>query len=40
MSLMTGHFVMFAATWQEGKNYFDISMDHLPFIKKNTSPGI
>lgn len=40
MSLMTGHFVMFAATWQEGKNYFDINMDHLPFIKKNTSPGI
>lgn len=40
MSLMTGHFVMFAATGQEGKNYFDINMDHLQFIKKNISPYI
>lgn len=34
MNLMTGHFVMFAATWQEGNNYFDSNMDHLQFIKK------
>lgn len=40
MSLMAGYFVMFAATWQEGNNYFESNVDHLQLIKKNISPGI